>query len=326
MTRIALISTGGTIDSVGSSRLDHAHYTEHRTRLSAGELLAALPEVLDVADVEEVPFRRVPSYALTAADWAALAGEADRLFAQDIAGLVITHGTNTIEETAFALHLTVTSPKPVVLVGAMRPTNALAADGPLNLLDAVRVAAAPAARGVVVVLNQTIHAAAWVTKTTTVRADAFGSPETGPIGRVGADGRVDFHSQPLDVGGSEKFHPNDLLAMPRVDIITSHVGADGALIDAAVAAGAQGIVIAGTGAGRCTPGQDEAVDRAIAAGVAVCQATRVGAGRVSRSPQMRDRGLLTAEALVPWKARILLGLGLTRTRNVEELHAYFSPV
>jgi L-asparaginase len=112
--------------------------------------------------------------------------------------------------------------------------------------------------------------------------------------------------------------------MPRVDVVMSYVGADGVMIDAAVAAGARGIVAAGTGAGRCTPAEDAALDRAVAAGVAVCQGSRVARGRVSRSPAMRARGLLSAEALVPWKARILLGLGLTQTHDADELHEYFT--
>jgi len=212
-----------------------------------------------------------------------------------------------------------------VLVGAMRPANGLGADGPLNLVDAVRVAAAPESRGVVVVLNQTIHAAPWVTKTTTFRPDAFASPDTGPIGYVEADGRVAFHNRPVLLPERLRFDAGDFLKMPRVDLITSYVGADGVLIDAAVGAHAKGIVMAGTGAGRCTPAEDEALDRAVAAGVVVCQATRVAGGRVLRSPRMRSRGLVTADALSPWKARILLGLALTRTSDVDELQAHFAP-
>jgi L-asparaginase len=325
MSRVALISTGGTIDSLGASALDHAFYTEHQSRLADGELLAGIPEMADIAEVTEVQFRRVPSYALTAADWAGLATEVDRLLAGEFTGVVVTHGTNTIEETGFALHLTVRSSQPVVLVGAMRPANGLSADGPLNLVDAVRVAAAPESRGVLVVLNQTIHAAPWVTKTTTFRPDALASPDTGPVGYVEADGRVAFHNQPVLLPDRLRFDAGDLVKMPRVDLITSYVGADGVLIDAAVAAGAKGIVMAGTGAGRCTPAENEALDRAVSAGVVVCQANRVAGGRVLRSPRMRSRGLVTADALSPWKARILLGLALTRTSDVDELQAHFAP-
>jgi L-asparaginase len=330
--RVALIACGGTIDAVGASRLDLAFYTETRDRLPAGSLLAALPELAEVAHVDEVPYRRVPSYALTAADLTELAGTVGELLERDgpggYDGVVVTHGTNTIEETAFALHLTVHSPKPVVLVGAMRPASALGGDGMLNLLRAVQVAAAPRARdlGVLVVLNDTVHSARTVTKTATFRVDAFRSPDAGPLGYADADGRVVFYQRPATLDERPSFAPAALAAMPRVDIVVSYLGADGVLIDAAVAGGARGIVSAGTGAGRATPAEDAALDRAVDAGVVVCQATRVGSGRVARSPAMAARRLVAAENLVPWKARILLGLGLTRTADPETLTDLFARI
>lgn len=323
MSRVALISTGGTIDSLGANRLDHAFYTEHRTRLADGELVRGLPELGEIAEVVEIPHRRVPSYALTPDDWADLSKRCDELLAGGFDAVVISHGTNTMEETAFALHLTVRSTRPVVLVGAMRPADALGADGALNLLRAVQVAAAPDAEGVLVVMNDTIHAGPWATKTTTFRPDAFSSPDAGPLGHIGADGVVSLHGQVRGLRDRIRFDAAALRQMPRVDVISSFVGADGMLIDAAVAAGAAGIVAVGTGAGRCTPAEDEALDRAVAEGVVVCQATRTIGGRVALSPLMRSRGLVSAEGLLPWKARILLGLGLTRTTDVEELHNYF---
>lgn len=323
--RVALLATGGTIDAVGASRLDLAHYTETRSRLPDGALLASVPELSEIASVEEIPYRRVPSYALTPLDWLELARVAQGLLDGGYDGVVITHGTNTLEETAFALHLTVRSDRPVVLVGAMRPASALGSDGALNLVRAVQVAASPAVAGlgVLVVLDDTVHAARDATKTATFRLDAFKSPSAGPLGYADADGRVVIYHRPRPADPALGFEVGDLGRLPRVDIVVSHVGADGTLIDAAVAAGASGIVSAGTGAGRCTPDEEAALDRAISQGVVVCQASRVGSGRVARSPGMSQRALVGAEDLIPWKARILLALALTRTSDPEAIQDLF---
>jgi L-asparaginase len=325
--RIVLIATGGTIDSIGASRLDLAWYTEHHERLPDGQLIASLPEVNDIAHIRAVPFRRVPSYALTDHDWLTLAGTVNELLAVgDCDGVVITHGTNTMEETAYFTHLVVPVGKPVVFVGAMRPASAIGADGELNLIRAVQVAASPAARaqGVLVVMNDAIHSARDVTKKATFRVEAFQSPDTGPLGYADADGRVDFYRGSSRLPSpSPAFRVDGLKALPRVDVVVSYVGADGAIIDAAVAAGARGIVSAGTGAGRPTAAEDAALDRAAAAGVLVCQATRNGAGRVSRSPGMVKRGVVVADNLVPWKARILLALALTQTGDAGEVQDLF---
>lgn len=327
LPRIALIATGGTIDSLGSDRLDIAHYTETRRRLDDGALVASLPELRDIAEIEQLPYRRVPSYALTHDDWSTLARTVGALPGAGYDGVVITHGTNTLEETAFLLSLSVRADVPVVLTGALRPASAISADGPLNLLRAVQVAAAPQSRGlgVLVVLDDTIHSARQVTKTTTFRVGAFGSPDTGPLGHADADGAVVVHQRPQQVTAPH-FTPDEIRDMPRVDVLVSHVGADGALIDAAVAAGARGLVSAGTGAGRPTGAEDAAYDRAVAAGVVVCQGTRTGAGRVARSPGTADRGLVTASNLQPWKARILLGLALTRTADPDRIQPLFDRV
>jgi L-asparaginase len=328
LPRIALIATGGTIDAVGADRLDLAHYTEKRARLGAGEMISWLPELRDVAEIDQVPYRRVPSYALTTGDWLRLARTAQTLLDGDHDAVVITHGTNTLEETAFFLHLAVRSVKPVVLVGALRPATGLGTDGALNLVRAVQVASSPEARGLgcLVVLDDTVHSARQVTKTATFRTDAFRSPDTGPLGYADADGRVVLYHRPRHREPDLYFPAAELTDLPRVDVVVSHVGADGALIDAAVAAGARGLVSSGTGAGRPTAAEDEALNRAVAAGVVVCQATRVGGGRVARSPDMARRGLITADNLQPWKARVLLALGLTRTADTEQLQPLFDRI
>jgi L-asparaginase len=327
LPRIATYLTGGTIDSVGNDRLDLAWYVEANQRLGPGELLARIPEVRALADIQDIPFRRLPSHALLDADWLELARAIQGVFDRAEAdGVVVTHGTNTIEETAYFLHLVLKTDRPVVLVGSMRPASGMSADGDLNLINAVRVAADPASvgRGVLVVLNDTIHSARTVTKTATFRVDTFQARDLGPLGYADADGRVIFYHRP------ERRHtPNtefDVLGLerlPRVDVVVSYVGADGTPIDALVAAGARGLVSAGTGAGRATPAEDQALDRAAAAGVVICQGTRTGSGRVVRSPLLAARGFVAADNLTAWKARALLSVALTRTSEPGEIQRYF---
>jgi L-asparaginase len=322
-----LIITGGTIDSVGKDRLDLAWYIEAGKRLDTGQLLAHIPEVQSIARVEEVPFRRLPSHALVDKDWLDLVRTIHAIFDQDKAdGVVITHGTNTIEETAYFLTLTLKTDKPVVLVGSMRPASAVSADGYLNLLNAVRVAADPAARGrgALLVMNDTIYAGRDVTKTATYRVETFQGRDLGPLGYADADGRVVFYHQTAKKHTLEtEFDVRSSESLPRVDVVVSYVGADGTMIDAAVAAGAKGIISAGTGAGRPTPAEDEAFDRAAKKGVIMCQSSRVGSGRAVRSPSLIRRGFVAADNLQPWKARLLLSLALTVTSDPDEIQRMF---
>jgi L-asparaginase len=308
-------------------RLDLAWYMEANTRLGPGDLLARVPEVHAAAAVAEVAFRRLPSHALRGADWLELGRLIQGLFDRDEAdGVVITHGTNTLEETAYFLNLTLKSERSVVLVGAMRPASGISTDGDLNLLNAVRVAAAPASRGlgVLVVLNDTVHAARAVTKTATLRLETFQARDLGPLGYADADGRVVYYQAPTRAHTlATPFDVRRIDALPRVDVVLSYVDADGTFVEAAVAAGAQGIVSAGTGGGRMTPAEEAAYDRARARGVVVCQASRVGAGRVVRSPGLAARGIVAADNLPPWKARILLALALTGTRDPDAVQALF---
>jgi L-asparaginase len=312
---VAIVVTGGTIDSVGKDRLDLAWYIETGRRLGPGELLGRVPELASIADVHEVPFRRLPSHGLVDRDWLDLL----RLVESDSSdGIVITHGTNTLEETAFFLDLTLSGDRPVVVTGAMRPASGLSSDGDLNLLNAVRVAASPEARGkgCLVVMNDTIFCARDVTKTNTFRVHTFQGTDVGPLGFADADGRVVFyHSPARRLGG---FAVADLQSLPRVDVVVSYVGADGVMIDAAVAAGAQGLVSAGTGAGRPTPAEEAALLRARDQGVAVVQASRVGSGRVA------PRHFIPAGNLQPWKARVLLALALTQTDDEAAIQQIFN--
>ncbi|HLG73825.1 MAG TPA: asparaginase [Chloroflexota bacterium] len=325
-SRIGLLLTGGTIDSIGVDRLDLAWYFENDRRLAAGQLAARVPELDAIAQVEEIPFKRLSSGGITPADWLNLARTIQERLDGGLDGAVITHGTNTLEETAYFLNLTLNTSKPVVVTGAMRPSNALSGDGDLNLLNAFRVAASASAagKGVLVLLNDTIHASRDVTKTNTLRTHTFQSRDTGPLGYADSDGRLIWYMTPARRHTTASaFHIASIREVPRVDVVVSYGGADGALIDAAVAAGAKGIVSAGTGAGRPTPLEDDALDRAIAQGVVVVQASRTGSGRVPRSPNMAARRLVTADDLLPWKARILLMLALTQRSDVDAIQQVF---
>ena len=328
LPKIAVILTGGTINSIGQDRLDLAWYIEAGKRLKEGELLSSLPELKNIADVREFPFRRLSSHALVDSDWLHLLRTIDAILeANEADGVVVAHGTNTIEETAYFLHLTLKSDKPVILVGAMRPSSAISSDGYLNLLNAIKVAADPASRGrgCLLVMNDTIFSARDTTKNSTYRVQAFQSRDLGPMGFADADGRVIYYHNPVRPHTVDsEFDARALNALPRVDIVISYVGADGAMIEAAAAAGAKGIVSAATGAGRPTPAEDEAFDRVFKdQGVIMCLCSRVASGRVVRSPGLKKRGFVASDNLQPWKARLLLALALTKTNNADEIQRMF---
>jgi L-asparaginase len=329
LPRVAVITTGGTIDSLGTDRLDLAAYLDNATRLAPGELLASIaPELATIAEVHEVPFRRVRAHAITDEDLADLVASVRyQLDREGVGGVVVTHGTNTLEETAWLLHLVVPGDAAIVITGAMRPASALSADGPLNLVNAVRLAASPDARGLgaLVLLDDTFHGARDATKTDTMRVSAFRGGASGPLGWVDGDGRVVINHVPRRGATLRgRFAAADLRALHRVDVVISYQGADGVMVDAAVAAGARGIVSAGTGAGYPAPGEVEALVRASEAGLTVVQATRVPGGRVPSPGSLVARGWVAASDLPPWKARILLRLALAAGITArDELAALF---
>jgi L-asparaginase len=240
---------------------------------------------------------------------------------------VITHGTDTIEETAYFLNLVLKSDKPVVLTAAMRPSTALSADGPLNFFNAVAVAANPdaAGRGVLVVINDWIHGAASLTKTSTTAVQTFLSPLRGLVGVV-AYGEAEFYRGAVGrhTTGSE-LSLAGVTALPRVDIIMAHENMDGALIDAAVAAGAKGIVVAGVGNGNMTKAALDALARHAANGIVCVRASRVATGRVGRNVEVDDDGLrlVAADDLNPQKARVLLRLALLQQRDLADIQRLF---
>jgi L-asparaginase len=258
--------------------------------------------------------------------WTAVARRLQHLFdaEPDLAGAVLVHGTNVLEETAYLLHLVLKTDRPVVVVGAQRPITALSTDGPLNLVHAVRVAASPdaAGRGVMVVLNDTIHSARHVTKSNTYRLQTFHSPGWGPMGYVDPD-RVAFAYRLDRAHTTEtRFRADALGEWPRVDILYGYHGADGSLVDAAVGLGARGLVIAGTGAGG-VQGMYDALTAAISRGVAVVRASRTGSGRVLADDNANLPGSIAAGDLNPQKARVLLQLGLMAASDPPELQHLF---
>jgi L-asparaginase len=311
LPRIAVLATGGTIAGQAG---DASNTTGYKAGVvGVDKLLDAVPALGTVARIHAEQVASIDSKDMNLALWTTLATRIDALLAQDDTdGVVITHGTDTLEETAYLLHLTVKSAKPVVLTAAMRPSSALSADGPLNLLNAVTVAASAGARGqgVLVAFNNQIHSARDVTKTSTYAVDAFRSPEVGVLGFV-QDGRVEFqrgvirpHTAASEFGIVENW--------PMVEIVASYAGVSGVVVDALLQAGVTGIVVAGTGNGSMHATITQSLADAAKQGVAVVRSSRVGSGHVMRNGAAADDalGTLSAGTLNPYKARVLLMLAL----------------
>jgi L-asparaginase len=326
LPRIAVIGTGGTISSLGSSSLDVLDYPDFGEKLSCEALLDRFPETRLVAEPVPVTFRQVGSTAIGPADWLELRALIHRMAGEDpeIAGFVIPHGTATLEETAFFLNLTLGVAQPVVLVGAQRPASALGSDAGMNLVNALRVAGAPEARGkgVLVVLNDEIHPARDVVKTSTYRVQTFRSLDYGALGHVDGDG-PHFYRAPLKAHMPETpFAAREIAELPRVDILYSFAGADGTLVEAAVKAGARGLVSAGFAPGSPSPAQQSALVEAARSGIVVVQCTRA-TGRVAPRRRLRETGIVAGEDFSPQKARILLMLMLTTTSDIAAIQEAF---
>lgn len=324
---VAVIGTGGTIASIGGDGLELVRYIDRKQMLPVDELLARTPELAQVADVTPIAYDVLQSHGIGPGDWLALVSKIHTIVAErpGLDGIVITHGTATLEETAYFLNLTLEVDIPVVLVGAQRPATAVSGDGPLNLVNGVRTAGSPDARGmgVMIVLNDEIQAAREGTKTSTLRLQTFRSPDFGALGHADADGVV-FYRAPLRRHAPDtEFDVSTFDALPRVDIVHAYAGADGAAVQACVDAGALGIVAAGFAPGLVPPAQLEALNEAARAGIAVAHCSRAGSGRVPALGASHAHDSVTADNLTPQKARILLMLGLTRTREATELQRMF---
>ena len=314
---VLVLATGGTIASTGNYYGDRGGEVN---KVSVDELTKAAPGIDKVATISAEQFSNVASGAIGPKQWMALARRINAAFRErsSLAGVVVTHGTDTMEETSYFLDLTVTGDRPVIVTGAMRPADAIGADGPANLFNAVRAAAAPASRGrgAMVLMDDRLFAAREVTKTNTTRVETFQAPEHGPLAIVDHDTIYFNRARPTR---RPAFDLSSVTELPRVDIIYTYGGADSVLIDAAVAAGAKGIVVAGVGAGGTTPGQGAALRRANEKGVVVVVGSRTGSGRVAGSTTRPGPGDLNVQ-----KARILLMLALTRTQDRAEVAKIFN--
>jgi L-asparaginase len=319
-------TTGGTIAGAAASDVQ-AGYTSGQVGVE--QLLAAVPQTKKLARLRGEQIANIGSQDMNDEVWLKLARRINELTAMsDVDGVVITHGTDTIEETAYFLNLVVKSRKPVVLTAAMRPSTALSADGPLNFFNAVAVAANPkaAGHGVLVVVNDWIHGASSLTKTSTTAVQTFLSPLSGLIGTV-AYGDVDFYRGPVGRHTVEsEFSLDGVTSLPRVDIIMAHENMDGAMIDAAVAAGAKGVVIAGVGNGNMTAPAVQALARHAKAGIVCVRASRVTVGRVGRNVELDDDklGFIASIDLNPQKARVLLRLALLKAQTPAQIQRLFS--
>jgi L-asparaginase len=305
---IVVIGTGGTIAGTAASAADHTGYTA--AQINVAQLLAAVP-TLSGQPLEVLQLAQVDSKDMDFGVWRALALAVDQAVARpEVAGVVITHGTDTLEETAWFLQAVLAPAKPVVLTAAMRPSTALSADGPQNLADAVAVAAWPQARGVVAVLAGRVHGAADVRKAHTYRVDAFDSGDAGPVALV-EEGRLRI-LRPWPQGpatGVQSLLALEPTAWPWVEIVTSGAGAQARAVQALVRAGVRGLVVAGTGNGTIHSALESALTEAQGQGVTVWRASRCGMGPVLGE---HPRGWPSAGSFTPAKARVALMLELMR--------------
>ncbi len=324
--RIYILATGGTIAGRAASETATTGY--QAGAIGIEELLQAVPELKEFAEVQGEQLAALDSKDMTADVWLHLANRCEELLANDeIDGIVITHGTDTMEETGYFLHLAVHSDKPIVLTGAMRPATAVSADGPMNLLQAVRVAVSDESRGkgVLIVMNGTIESAREAVKTHTTSLDTFQSPDMGALGTV-QDGEPIFYRQPLRRHTkASAFSVQGIASLPRVAILYAHADDDGFLVDAAVQGGVKGIVYAGMGNGSIPVRVEKELAEAVRKGVIVVRSTRSAAGRVTKAEtSYEEHGFIGSDTLNPQKARILLQLALLQTTDKEEIRKFYS--
>jgi L-asparaginase len=322
---VVILATGGTIAGAAATGIQPG-YTSGAVTIDA--MLAAVPGIKNLADVKGEQISNVGSQDMTFDIMLTLAKRINELLAKkDVDGIVVTHGTDTMEETAFFLNLVVKSEKPVVMVGAMRPSTAVSADGPLNLYNAVGVAIDPKARGrgVLVVMNDWIHGAHSLTKTNTTAIQTFMSPLRGLVG-ICSYGKNDFYNSPVWKHTTEsEFDITNVTRLPRVDIVFACADMSSDLIDASGANGAKGIIIAGVGNGNMNKATLEAATRVAKKGVVVVRSSRVATGTVGRNVEVNDDELcfIASNELNPQKSRILLSLALLKQRTADEIQRLF---
>jgi L-asparaginase len=325
LPRVRVLATGGTIAGAQASATDYGYKSG---AYDVNTLIAAVPNLDKLARISGEQVANIGSQDMNDEVWLKLAKRLSEVLASgDTDAVLITHGTDTLEETSYFLSLVTKSSKPVVMVGSMRPATAVSADGPANIYNGVAAAIDPGARGrgVLVSLNDEIHYARNVVKTDTTSLQTFKSLNRGPAGFVNT-GKVAWF-QPMDrkQGAASEFSVDGLAALPRVDILYAHANMSPDLIDAAVANGAKGIVVAGVGDGNMTAPALDAMKRAIQKGVAVVRSTRLPMGRVLRNNEVNDDevGTIASDELNPGKSRVLLQLALTKTQDPKAIQRMF---
>jgi len=324
--KIMILATGGTIAGAQASTAEAGYKSGS---FSVDDLIKAVPQLKDLADISGEQVANIGSQTMNHEVWLKLAKRVNEVLKGDFDGVAITHGTDTMEETAFFLSLVVKSDKPVVLVGSMRPATAIGADGPANLYDAVALAANPEAkgRGPLVILNDEIHYAREAQKTNSTALDTFKSPNRGRAGVMNTGKAYFFNTNTMVHTTKSEFSVdgkgvNDL---PWVDVVYSYANFGRDTIDFLVNKGVKGIVLAGVGDGNSTDTAISALAEAAKKGVIVVRATRTGSGLVVRNVEVNDDklGFITSMELNPQKARILLMLGLMNTNDPKKLQEFF---
>lgn len=322
---IVVLATGGTIAGAGASAVG----SEYKPgKVAIDQIVKNIPGLDKIADVKAEQLMQVASQDLDNEAWLKIAKRVNELLAQrSVQGVVITHGTDTLEETAYFLNLVVKSKKPVVLVGAMRPTTALSADGALNLYNAVALAASDDAydKGVLVMLNDEIYAARDAQKTSTTNVATFKAPNSGMIGSV-LYGKARFYYNPLRSHTNQTdFDVKKLATLPKVEIIYAYAGVDANVIDFLIASGTKGIILAGVGGGNISKKGVEKLAEAAKEGVLVVRSAHLGSGFVEPNVELNDDDLkfVTADNLTPQKARILAMMALTKTNDLEKVRGMF---
>ncbi|MFJ3047583.1 type II asparaginase [Herbaspirillum chlorophenolicum] len=326
LPNVVILATGGTIAGTGATTTTTVGYTAAKVGVDA--LIAAVPELQKVANVRGEQTMQIASENMNNDAWLKLAKRVNTLLAQsDVDGIVITHGTDTIEETAYFLDLVVKSKKPVVIVGAMRPSTAISADGPINLYNAVLLAGSKEAigKGVLVTLNDQINAGREVTKTNTSTLDTFKTPELGFLGYIQGSKPYFYRQSTRKNTVDTPFDIMNLDKLPQVDIVYGYANMNPIALNAFVAAGAQGIVHAGVGDGSLNNTVVPSLTEARKKGVVIVRASRVGQGIVARNGEADDDKLdfVVSDTLNAQKARILLMLALTKTTDSKEIQKMF---
>jgi L-asparaginase len=320
LPRVVILGTGGTIQSKGDTRMTRYDYNAGRFEIE--EILDMIPQAREVATLEATQYSNIGSPSMTPELWKGLAETINKMAYEqpDIAGFVLTHGTNTLEETAYFLHLTVRTDKPVLIVGAQRPSTAISADGPMNMYHAIQAAVDPdsTGRGVMICMNGQLTSGREGTKSSTFKVEAFNARELGFLGVVDPDGVHYFRKPTRRHTYMSEFDVAKMEDFPRVDVVDSYAAAPRDMIDFIVSAGAKGIVLSGHGNGGSSPAQGDAMAEAVEQGVAVVNASRTGSGRVVASERNLKAGIVPADNLLPHKARILLMLALASGLSTQD--------